>query len=165
MSRVGCRGPPRVRCMAATCPVYGHCAWDVCGSSESSWLVVVLCRPVPSASSNEIPCTWLMACWRSRQQLTSSIPDTSRGISVSRFVGRDRHMCPGHGIGPPKPLPKPTFRPLADAVLHCPRQERRLIHETAIVPARLRCAKDTPNAGLGAFGRLTVSSLSLCRRT
>ena len=42
--------------------------------------------------------------------------------------------------------------------LRCPWRERRLIHEAAIVSARLRCAKDAPNAGTGAPDRLTVSS-------
>ena len=57
--------------------------------------------------------------------------------------------------------PKPTFHPLVDTVLPCPRRARRLIHETAIVPARQRCAKNAPNEGSGAIGRFTVSSFSL----
>ena len=81
-----------------------------------------------------------------------------RTISTSRFIVHDRHTCSGRFVGgPPDPLPKPTFRPLVDTtVLPCPRRARRLVHETSIVPARLRCAKNAPNEGPGSLGRLTV---------
>ena len=49
--------------------------------------------------------------------------------------------------GPEDPSTKPTFRPLVDTVLPCPRRARRLIHENATVPARRRCAKNAPNEG------------------
>ena len=60
--------------------------------------------------------------------------------------------------GPPLPK-KANISPQVDTVLPCPRRARRLIYETAIVPACLRCAKNAPNEGPGAFCRLTVSSL------
>ena len=55
--------------------------------------------------------------------------------------------------------------PSSSPPAHDSMRERRLVHETTIVPAHTVCAKDAPNARPGVPDRLTVSSRSFWWRT